>query len=154
MERSENTEGGTADMNTDGKLDESVVLSTPTNKGATEAPAEPVEERGSAERNAGKSASDRTQGRNKPRSRGLFGVREAARKDSQLKFTALLHHVSEESLFESFYALKKNVAVGVDNVTWTWTRMQRVLAKYLPRPQILHPYPNSRFRARLEARAV
>ena len=105
-------------MNTDGKSDESVLLSTPTNKGATEAPAEPVEERGSAERNAEKSASDRTQGRTKPRSRGLFGVREAARKDSQLKFTALLHHVSEEALFESFHALKKNVAVGVDNVTW------------------------------------
>jgi group II intron reverse transcriptase/maturase len=45
-------------------------------------------------------------------------VREAARKDSHLRFTALLHHVSEEALFESFYALKKNVAVGVDQMTW------------------------------------
>jgi len=105
-------------MNTDGKSDEFVVPSTPTNKDATEASAEPVEERDSAERNVEKSASDRTQDRNKPRSRGLFGVREAARKDGQLKFTALLHHVSEEALFESFYALKKNVAVGVDNMTW------------------------------------
>ena len=38
--------------------------------------------------------------------------------------------------------------------TWTWPRMQRVLAKYLPRPRILHPYPESRFRARLAAGAV
>jgi group II intron reverse transcriptase/maturase len=48
----------------------------------------------------------------------LPGVREAARKDSTLKFTALLHHVNEECLTESFYNLKKTAAVGVDQVTW------------------------------------
>jgi group II intron reverse transcriptase/maturase len=45
-------------------------------------------------------------------------VREAARKDSKLKFTALLHHVNEDCLTESFYNLKKKAAVGVDKVTW------------------------------------
>jgi hypothetical protein len=45
-------------------------------------------------------------------------VREAARKDSTLKFTALLHHVNEDCLTEAFYNLKKSVAVGVDGVTW------------------------------------
>lgn len=51
-------------------------------------------------------------------SRGLIGVREAARRDSTLKFTALLHHVNEECLTEAFFNLKKDAAVGVDGVTW------------------------------------
>jgi hypothetical protein len=37
---------------------------------------------------------------------------------------------------------------------WTWERMQRLARRHLPRPRILHPYPNQRFRARLKARAV
>jgi group II intron reverse transcriptase/maturase len=45
-------------------------------------------------------------------------VREAARKDSTLKFTALLHHVSEDCLTEAFFNLKKTAAVGMDQVTW------------------------------------
>ena len=106
-------------MNAAGKSDEFIVPSNSANKDATETSAESTEGRNSTERNAGDSASDRMQRRIKPRSRGLFGVREAARKDSQLKFTALPHHVSEEALFESFHALKKNVAVGVDEVTWS-----------------------------------
>ena len=60
----------------------------------------------------------RIQGRTKYKSRGLHGVREAARKDSQLKFTALLHHVNEERLADAFFSLKKTAAVGVDGVAW------------------------------------
>ena len=37
---------------------------------------------------------------------------------------------------------------------WTWDRMQHLIAKYLPRPKILHPYPHQRFHARLKVRAV
>jgi hypothetical protein len=37
---------------------------------------------------------------------------------------------------------------------WTWPRFARLLARYLPRPQVLHDYPHSRFHARLKARAV
>lgn len=37
---------------------------------------------------------------------------------------------------------------------WTWERMQRFARLHLPRPRILHPYPNVRFRARLKAGAV
>jgi len=48
----------------------------------------------------------------------LHGVREAAHKDSKLKFTALLHHVNEDCLTEAFFNLKKSAAVGVDGVTW------------------------------------
>ncbi len=75
-------------MNTNRKSDESVVPSTSANKGAAEAPAELAEERGSAKRNAEQAALPRTLGRTKRKSRGLLGVREAARKDGTLKFTA------------------------------------------------------------------
>ena len=37
---------------------------------------------------------------------------------------------------------------------WTWERMQRLRRRHLPRPHIIHPYPNQRFHARLKARAV
>jgi hypothetical protein len=37
---------------------------------------------------------------------------------------------------------------------WTWQRMQRLARKHLPRPRILHPYPEQRFHARLKVRAV
>jgi group II intron reverse transcriptase/maturase len=49
---------------------------------------------------------------------GLERVREAARKDGKLKFTALLHHVSIDLLRASYYSLKKQAAPGVDGVTW------------------------------------
>jgi retron-type reverse transcriptase len=45
-------------------------------------------------------------------------VREAARQDGKLKFTALLHHVSIDLLRESYYSLKKKAAPGVDGMTW------------------------------------
>ena len=105
-------------MNAHRKSDESVVPATSANNGAAEAPAELAEARDSAERNAEQAALHRTSSRLKRKSRGLHGVREAARKDSTLKFTALLHHVNEDSLAEAFYALKTTAAVGVDGVTW------------------------------------
>jgi RNA-directed DNA polymerase len=117
-ERSSNVTGGTGDMNAARKSDESVVPATSANKDAAEASAESTEERDSAKRNAAQSALRRTPGRKQRKSRGLHGVREAARRDSALKFTALLHHVNEECLTEAFFNLKKTAAVGVDGVTW------------------------------------
>ena len=38
--------------------------------------------------------------------------------------------------------------------TWTWQRMRRLIRTYLPRPKIVHPYPEIRFLDRLAARAV
>jgi len=52
-------------------------------------------------------------------SRGLQGVREAARRDKGLRFTTLLHHVNEPLLLDSFYLLKRQAAPGVDGVTWS-----------------------------------
>jgi len=105
-------------MNANRKSDESVVPATSANKGAVEASAESIEERDSAKRNALQPALSRTPSRTHGKTRGLHGVREAARKGSTLKFTALLHHVNEECLTDAFFNLKKTAAVGVDGVTW------------------------------------
>jgi RNA-directed DNA polymerase len=47
-------------------------------------------------------------------SQGLAGVRKAARERKDAKFTALLHHLTVDLLRESFYALKRGAAPGVD----------------------------------------
>ena len=105
-------------MNAKRKSDEFVVPATAANNGVTEASAESSEGRNSAKRNVEQAALLRTPCRIKRKSRGLLGVRETARKDSTLKFTALLHHVNEACLYEAFFNLKKTAAVGVDGVTW------------------------------------
>lgn len=105
-------------MNDNRKSDGSVVPSTSVNNGGAELPMESTEERDPVKRNAPQTALPRTPSRPKRRSSGLHGVREAARKDSQLKFTALLHHINEDSLTEAFFNLKKSAAVGADGVTW------------------------------------
>src|SRR3974377_2142486 len=51
-------------------------------------------------------------------SQGLAGVRQAARKNKEMRFTALLHHLTVDLLRVSFYALKRKAAPGVDGVTW------------------------------------
>lgn len=51
-------------------------------------------------------------------SQALERVRKAARQRKKEKFTALLHHVSVETLEVAFYALKRRAAPGVDGVTW------------------------------------
>jgi RNA-directed DNA polymerase len=50
--------------------------------------------------------------------RDLLGVRKAARKYKRTRFTALLHHVTVNLLRDSYYALKREPAPGVDAVTW------------------------------------
>ncbi len=78
--------------------------------------AELVEGRGPTEENAPQAPLDRTQ-RRAPRSRGLLGVREAARRDRTMQFNNLLHHVTPELLKASFFDLKKHAAPGIDGVT-------------------------------------
>ena len=51
-------------------------------------------------------------------SQGLADVRKAARENKEMKFTALLHHLTVDLLRESFYSLKRKAAPGVDGVTW------------------------------------
>src|SRR5438876_12062894 len=51
-------------------------------------------------------------------SQGLAGVRKAATENKEMKFTALLHHLTVDLLRESFYTPKRKGAPGVDGVTW------------------------------------
>ncbi|WP_373365898.1 hypothetical protein [Pseudomonas syringae] len=48
---------------------------------------------------------------------GLEGVREAARREKGVQFTALLHHITPQLLEQSFYALRRDAAVGVDGMS-------------------------------------
>ena len=45
-------------------------------------------------------------------------IREAVSRNPEAKLTALLHHVTVETLRSAFFGLKKKAAVGVDQVTW------------------------------------
>jgi RNA-directed DNA polymerase len=51
-------------------------------------------------------------------SQGLSGVRQVARERRQERFTALLHHMNVNLLRDSFHALKRQAAPGVDGVRW------------------------------------
>lgn len=115
--------GGTGKVNdrnpvidADEKSDTPVVPKKLPNKGAN--PAEAMEGRGVAKGNANESPASRTLSRDKRASSGLEGVRETARRNRKLRLTALLHHVTPLLLVESFYALRKEAAAGVDGVTW------------------------------------
>jgi RNA-directed DNA polymerase len=80
--------------------------------------AEAVEGRGLAEGNPIQQPRSRTQSR-LDLQHALERIRQAARKDRKLQFTALWHHVySKERLRESYYGLKRKAAPGVDGQTW------------------------------------
>src|SRR5260370_10234138 len=51
-------------------------------------------------------------------SQGLSGVRRRAREGKQEKFTAVLHHLTVNLLRESYFALQRKAAPGVDGETW------------------------------------
>jgi RNA-directed DNA polymerase len=51
-------------------------------------------------------------------SSGLDRVRQAAQKDREARFTALLHHVDVDRLRAAYRALKPKAAPGVDGVRW------------------------------------
>jgi RNA-directed DNA polymerase len=76
-----------------------------------------VEGRRPAKENTEQTTSPRTQ-RPTRESRGLPGVREVARREKRTRFTALLHHVTVGQLRDSFFALRRTAAPGIDGVTW------------------------------------
>ena len=51
-------------------------------------------------------------------SSALGRVRRAAEKDKDVRFTALLHHVTVDRLRSAYEALSRDAAAGVDGVTW------------------------------------
>lgn len=76
-----------------------------------------MEERGLTKRNTHATADGQTQSWSTITSR-LMGVRRAAKKDKEVKFSSLLHHLTIPLLHESFYALNRNAATGIDHVSW------------------------------------
>ena len=47
---------------------------------------------------------------------GLCRVRERAKKDKGVRFTALMHHIDLKLMWDSFHELRRNAAPGVDGV--------------------------------------
>jgi RNA-directed DNA polymerase len=98
------------------KSDRPVVPAKPPNKPG-EPGAEVVEGRGLPEGNtAGEPRSGRSAGEGV--STDLDRVRHVARKDRDVRFTALLHHVTVDRLREAYRAISPNAAAGVDGVMW------------------------------------
>jgi RNA-directed DNA polymerase len=103
-------------MNDHEKSDRPIVPVKPSNKPGKSG-AEMVEGRGLPEGNA---ASETRPGRSAGLgvSSDLDRVRRVARRDRDVRFTALLHHVSVERLRDAYRAIRPNAAAGVDDVTW------------------------------------
>ncbi len=98
------------------KSDRPVVPAKPPNKPGVPG-AEVVEGRGLPEGNtAGETRPGRGAGLGV--SSDLDRVRQAARKDRDVRFTALLHHVTVDRLRVAYRAISPNAAAGVDGVTW------------------------------------
>jgi RNA-directed DNA polymerase len=115
-DRREKAESRTARMHAPEESDRGVV---PENRSNNPAPAGAESEKGRPriKENASPTHTPPTQSGERV-SQGLAGVRQAARERKKEKFTALLHHVTEALLCDSFYLLKREAATGVDGVTW------------------------------------
>src|SRR5260370_18224475 len=60
----------------------------------------------------------RTQSRKHDMSQALERVRQRAKQDRKVRFTALLHHLSIEALRAAFQRLKVQAAAGADGLSW------------------------------------
>jgi RNA-directed DNA polymerase len=91
----------------------------PVNQPNNEEPfsAEAGEERVQTKENIARSHTSPTQSGERV-SQGLSGVRQVAKERKQERFTALLHHLTVGLLRDSFFALQRQAAPGVDGVTW------------------------------------
>lgn len=103
-------------MSGHGKSDSPVVPAKPPNNAERPA-AEVVEGRGLAKGN--------TDSKTRPGHRAGSGasnaldrVRQAARRDKETRFTALLHHVTVDCLRAAYRGINPKAATGVDTVTW------------------------------------
>jgi RNA-directed DNA polymerase len=139
------------------KSDRPVVPANPPNKPG-EPEAEVGEGRGLPE---GNTASETRPGRGAGQgvSSDLDRVRQAARKDREVRFTALLHHVTVDRLREAYRAISPDAAAGVDGVTWRdygadleanlldlHARVQRGAYRARPSRRVFIPKPDGRLR--------
>jgi RNA-directed DNA polymerase len=140
------------------KSDSAIVAVKPTNR-AERSAAEPVEPRAEAKGNAGQQSTHRAQSRASV-SQALERIRQAVKQGKKAeKFTALLHHVSNDLLETAFYDLKANAAPGVDGLTWKnyeadldrniedlHARVHRGAYRALPSRRVYIPKPDGRQR--------
>lgn len=117
VERSGKVGDHTPDVNVPGDSDDRIVPEKPSNNNGPYALAERVEGRRSTKGNTAEMTTNRTQSRAHV-SIALQRVREVARRDGRARFTALMHHITVELLWSSFFALKRDAAPGLDQVTW------------------------------------
>jgi|SRR5580704_11759290 preprotein translocase subunit SecD len=104
-------------MNEHGKTDRPAVPAKSSNN-AEQTVAERMKGRGLTKGNLPQQNASRIQSRNDAPS-AVERVRQAARKDKRLRFTALLHHIYNlETLRRAYVSLKKEAAPGVDGETW------------------------------------
>jgi RNA-directed DNA polymerase len=104
-------------MNEHGKSDRPTVpAKSPNNAG--QPVAEETEGRGLAKGNLQQQNAPRTPSRDGALS-ALERVRQAAKRDRKLRFTALLHHIYDSTrLRTAYFARKREAAPGVDGETW------------------------------------
>ena len=89
----------------------------------------------------------------------LDRVRQVARKDRDVRFTALLHHVDVDRLREAYRAISPNAAPGADGVTWRdygldleanlqdlHARVHRGAYRATPSRRVFIPKPDGRLR--------
>jgi group II intron reverse transcriptase/maturase len=89
----------------------------------------------------------------------LDRVRQVARLDRDVRFTALLHHVTVDRLREAYRAISPNAAPGVDGVTWRdygvdleanlqdlHARVHRGAFRAMPTRRVFIPKPDGRLR--------
>jgi RNA-directed DNA polymerase len=139
------------------KSDRPVVPAKPLNNPGRPG-AEVVEGRGLPEGNtAGETRPGRSAGGGV--SSDLDRVRQVARKDRDVRFTALLHHVTVDRLREAYRAISPNAAAGVDGVTWRdygldleenlrdlHVRVHRGAYRARPTRRVFIPKPDGRLR--------
>jgi len=149
--------GGNPSMNERGKSDRPVVPEKRSNNPGRPG-AEAVEGRGLPKGNA-TSESRPGRGAGQGVSSDLDRVRQAARRDKGVRFTALLHHVSVDRLREAYRAIRPGASPGVDGVTWRdygenlednlqdlHSRVQRGAYRARPTRRVFIPKPDGRLR--------
>lgn len=111
--------GSKPEMNASGKSDGPIVPENSPNKGTgAPGPAEEREGRGPAKGNRVQTTSHRAQNRARLHA-ALDRIRQVARRDKEVQFTTLWHHVYDvDRLRESYYQLKRSSVPGIDEETW------------------------------------
>jgi RNA-directed DNA polymerase len=105
-------------MTNDSRKSDSSVVPAKSPNDAGQPGEEAMEGRGLTKGNSHQQNASRTPSRTDAPS-ALERVRQAARRDKKMRFTALLHHVYDVArLRAAFLALKRDAAPGVDGETW------------------------------------